>query len=158
MMKKEEIFRFTRDGNKDVINAYINADNVNMQDEDGITLLHVVSARNYVELCRALISIGAKLSIQDRNGQTPLHYCALNQCLDVAYEILSEFPPLDVVDNYGNQALWSAVIKCPQNDIGLVKRMICQGADANWKNNVGKSPLDLAVEMEDDELIRILKK
>jgi hypothetical protein len=36
--------------------------------------------------------------------------------------------------------------------------MISQGADANWKNNVGRSPLDLAVEMEDDELIRILRK
>lgn len=156
-MTTEELFRLTRNNQQEVISEYAKLDDINVKDEWGVTLLHVVSAKNYIELAKSIISNGINVSIQDVDGQTPLHYCALNESLEVGYEILKQKPNLALADKYGNQPLWSAVIRCPQDDIGLVKEMINQGADANWKNKVDKSPLDLAIEMNDDELIEILQ-
>lgn len=155
-MEIEELFHLVWMNNDDAVKYIKSVKNINSLNEEGQTLLHEAAAKNNVVISKALLEAGIDSSIQDNDGQTALHYCALNRSLDVAHEIFKFNPNINIADKHGNQPLWSAVIRCPDDDVGLVVELMENGADPNWENSYGKSPLDLAIDMEDDELISIL--
>ena len=49
--------------------------NVDWQNNDGWTALHVCAYKNRPEILRMLIDAGADLNMQDNRGRTPLQYC-----------------------------------------------------------------------------------
>ncbi len=87
-----------------------------------------------------------------------MHYCAEYFNLEASELILAvESANLNIVDKFGNNALWTAVFNA-RGEYDLVKLFKEHKADSNSKNNVGKSPLDFANQIEDEELAAILIK
>jgi len=54
-------------------------DTLDVQDRDGLTLLHYACALRYTLLAATLITYGANVNIQDRSGNTPFHWAMKNR-------------------------------------------------------------------------------
>lgn len=87
---------------------------------------------------------------------TPLHYCAANNSFDVAEVLLKNSVQINISDKFGNQPLWTAVFNSKGN-YWLVVQLVNLGSDCDYKNISNKSPLDFAKQIQDIELIKLLK-
>jgi ankyrin repeat protein len=133
---------------------------LNYQDEDGYSALHIAIANSALEIAEYLIQNKHPLDLQDNKGQTALHYAALYGYYNLAKLILSHKGNLNIDDNYGNQPLWTAVF----NDKGFGQRIeiielfLQNGADPTHKNKVGKTPYDIAIIANYNRVKEILDK
>jgi ankyrin repeat protein len=103
---------------------------VNIPDPTGRNALLVSVGSNQKEYISLLVSKGIDINSQDDNGNTALHYPLSNVLRDKMY-----LP-------YSTE---------------IVKILLEEGADPHIRNNEGKSPMDLAVESGENELINLLK-
>ncbi|WP_341820524.1 ankyrin repeat domain-containing protein [Wolbachia endosymbiont (group A) of Cydia strobilella] len=62
----------------------IDGEDIDAQDENGLTFLHRAAARNNKESVELLVKCGAKVDVQDKDGLTPLHYAAVYGCVEIA--------------------------------------------------------------------------
>lgn len=119
-----------------------------IKDSFGYSPLHIAISKGNNDVCKILIENLFECNIQDKkSGQTPLHYCAYYDNLEIASLLLQNKGKLDIADNYGNEPLWTAVF----NDKGfglrveMVKLFLENGANKFHINNVGLSPIEMAV-------------
>ena len=101
--------------------------NINAQDEDGRTPLHVALNHYFPEERTILLFIkkGAEINIQDKGGNTPLH-CAV-------------------------RGYWWRKVR-----LEITEMLIKNGADVNAKNRRGQTPLDLAISVGDLKIGELL--
>jgi len=116
-------------------------------DSLGSSLLHIAIRQGNLDLAKFLIDNGIDVNMQDNNGDTALHYCAEHNQYEIAKYILEHGGKLAIADKYGNEPLWTAA----SNDKGknvraeIIKLFLDFGADKLHKNNVNKTPGDIAV-------------
>ncbi len=130
----------------------------NWVDQFGYSALHIAISKDYEEIAEILIKAGIDLNLKDPKGQSALHYCAFYNRPEMARLILQSGGRLDIQDDFGNEPLWTAVIR--DKGFGrhteIVKIFIEAGADKNHENNVKKTPFGLAKELEYDEVLAIM--
>ncbi|WP_106794148.1 ankyrin repeat domain-containing protein [Aquimarina sp. Aq78] len=141
-----DLFRLIRDKKiKDFITNFSQED-LNIINESSYNLLMVSIFEELKEISLFLIDKGIDLNYQDKKGQTILHHIAIYFDKEILETSLKKNIDINLVDIYGNQALWSAVF----NDKGYGKRalmvslLLSHGANPNHINNVNKSPLQIA--------------
>ncbi len=130
----------------------------NWVDQFGYSALHIALSKGFDEIAELLIKSGIDLNLKDPKGQTALHYCGFYNKPEIARLIIQNGGSLDVQDRFGNQPLWTAVItdKGFGKHTEIVKMFVNAGADRNHENNVKKTPLMAAKELEYDEVLAIL--
>ena len=128
----------------------------------GYTLLHEASAKGHSELVRLLVSKGLDINSQSRSGASALHY-PTRYGFGITVTTLIQLgidPNLKVTLNYPgfswNQttALHIAV-KRGHNEI--VKKLLESGADPLMKDGNGMSPLDIAKQLQKEDLVLLLE-
>jgi ankyrin repeat protein/predicted O-methyltransferase YrrM len=102
---------------------------VNILDPTGRNALLVSLGSNQKEYISLLVSKGIDINSQDDSGNTAMHYPLSNVLRDKRY-----LP-------YSTE---------------IIKILMMEGADPHIKNKEGKSPMDLAMETEENELINLL--
>jgi len=155
-MTEIDLFQAIRQNDTDFFYSHIDNIDVNQIDEDGQNLLHEAVAYSRNQLAKDLIARNINVNHKDVNSQTPLHYAANNKEIELARLILNNGGDLNIEDKYGNQPLWTAVFNA-KGDYEMVKQFMGFNPDINHKNKAGKSPLDFAQQINDQELISILK-
>lgn len=66
-------------GKKYAVEQYISCININIQDENGWTPLHVAAhERKALEICSLLLQCGAEMNVKNKSECTPLHYFVHN--------------------------------------------------------------------------------
>ncbi|SEC01459.1 Ankyrin repeat-containing protein [Tenacibaculum sp. MAR_2009_124] len=140
------LFKIIRENKYDkFINEFSEKD-LTLTDSQKYNLLMVSIFEGAKEISFFLIDKGIDLNYQDKKGQTVLHHLAIYYDKHILIKILGNDIDINISDNYGNQALWSAVF----NDKGfgkrteMVKLLIDYGADPNHINNVNKSPIEIS--------------
>ena len=103
-----------------------------------------------------VISAWADINHQDRNGWTALHFAIQEKRIELTKSLLEQEAAVDLKDSYGNTPLWRATFDA-RGEYELVKLLISHDADPHSKNTSGRSPLDFASQIKDNELIEILK-
>ncbi|MCK6649162.1 MAG: ankyrin repeat domain-containing protein [Bacteroidia bacterium] len=84
-----------------------------------------------------------------------MHFTAVFNDQLVASEIIHNGGNLEIADNYGNTPLWTAVFNARGN-YELVRLFLKNGANSLHKNNAGRSPLDFALQIKDEILVKLL--
>ena len=126
--------------------------NVNIQDQDGNSLLHYcVINCNYPALLYTM-SRKANLNIQNNNKITPLTFAIWTGFLPIAAALLQAGASTDVVDAKGRSPLFFAV---KRNDVKAIRLLLDFGAKPNEVINE-KSLISWAAELGNDEAITLL--
>ena len=151
-----DVFKLIYNGEFEKVQAQLDGVDLAQLNADGRNLLHVAVARKASDLAEALILQGVLVNQTDKNGQTPLHFAAENYDLRSAAAMLTNGGNPNWPDKYGNTPLWKATFNARGN-YEMVKLLMDHHADPGIKNNAGRSSLDFAVQIGDEELAEILK-
>lgn len=108
---------------------------VHATDDDGNTPLHLLKPfAKAVPIVEALVRHGARWDvIREKDGKTPLHTCCASFLSGPDIECLRPYVKnWNVPDADGNTPLHLSTMS---------KQLISMGADVNWKNHAGQTPL-----------------
>lgn len=135
--------------------AEIDSVDINILNEFGENLLHEAAVNRRLDCVIELLKRRINVDQVESGGKTSLHYAAVRNQFEIAERILAAGGRVDIADKSGNEVLWTAAFNAKGN-YRLVKALIAAGANPRHKNNVDKSPLDLASDMKDQGLIDAL--
>jgi ankyrin repeat protein len=104
---KEDVFHYASTGSLDQIKAALSKGiDVNIQDEEGRTMLHWAVDRSQKELVKFLVhEHGAQLNIQDVDGMTCLHYAVSCEDEELTKLLVDANALVDVPDQDGETPL-----------------------------------------------------
>lgn len=127
-----------------------------MNEYNRAEIFYTIIENNYEKFIEELKSL-ENINVVDINGMSLLHFCAEYSRLNFAYQLINKGIKIDIKDKYGNSALWKATFNSRGN-YSLVELLIENGANPNSKNNVNKSPFELAISFKDERLIGLLSE
>jgi len=77
----------------------------NIQNNDGITPLHLAAGNGRLEVVKLLLEHGADPNVQDHDGRTPLHFAVEGCYVDVVRVLLDHGADPTIRDNKGRTPL-----------------------------------------------------
>lgn len=143
-MRDEDVFAAVRTGDRRLLTDAITQGAIGLRDRDQLTLLHQAIACRDEATALWLIDRGVDVNAQDRRGMTALHFAALYNMPVIAEAIMAHGGNVHIVDEHGNQALWTAVMNARAGDTAVVRLLLLHGADPLHENRHGRSPLGFA--------------
>lgn len=155
MDEKIGIFHMVENGNLEMYKNYIEMFELNIINQNGMSLLHKAIAYQHWEIAFDLVYRSIDVNIQDHKGQSSLHYLGFSPNLELAKAIIQNGGMLELKDYFGNSPLWYAVFNARGN-WAFVELLIQNNAKPNSVNKSGKTPLDFAHQIKDQRLIEIL--
>lgn len=141
----DKIFlKAVNDGNLDmVMQLIIDGADVNIENEDGMTALHLATIKGDSEMVKILIRNDARISKQDRYGKTPLHYAIEKGDIEIVRILVaSDNKIAEIEDNRGLTPLHYAILG---NKIEIAKILFFIAPKAiKEKNAMDESPVYIA--------------
>lgn len=153
-----EVFYMVDNNNLEDLKKIVDESNVNLFINDfEQNLLHMAITHNSSEVFNYLLYCDIDVNKTDREGKTPLHYSTAYNNFDFTKLLLDcKKIQKNIKDNHGNNPMWVAVFNS-RGYYDVVKLLMKHRVDATSKNNSGRSVLDFAKQIEDEELIDILE-
>ncbi|KAI2800575.1 Palmitoyltransferase zdhhc13 [Blomia tropicalis] len=112
-------------------------------DGDGYNCLHLAAQCGHTSIIAYLVAKGFDINSGDINGMTPLMWSALRRVtMDPTQTLITLGANLSISDRNRNTALHCAVLG--KNSIA-VTLLLRNGANANFKNIAGDTPIDMAL-------------
>lgn len=129
-----------------------NGAQVNAQDHDGVSPLHMASRENSVEIAQMLVNAHATVNIQDNKGMSPLQISIIRGSDDIALFLLGKGADVHIIDKDGQSPLhYAAEWEASE----VVQSLISKGADPNLQDKDGNTPLHVT---QDEEIFDFLVK
>ncbi|KAI4455258.1 ankyrin repeat ph and sec7 domain containing protein secg-related [Holotrichia oblita] len=116
---------------------------INIQDEDGNTLLHHAITNKDIRLFYLLLQHGANTEVPNRFGETPLHVVIQYKEEEAFKVLLRKDSNVNIQDVYQKTPLHYTV---EYKNIHFVRLLLQKGANTNLGCRLGKSALHYAVE------------
>ena len=113
---------------------------IDIQDEQGNTLLHLASLIDSPELIQALLDKGADVNSKTSTDLTPLHRAAMRGSLKALILLLDNGAQVNVQSNKGNTPLHTAALF---GQIDAARILLNYGADKTILNIIDKIPFDM---------------
>lgn len=136
-----EIHQLCRDGKSEqVLFLLKNLDMIQLKDRNGNTPLHIAVMFGHKELVRLLIDYGANVNERNNIHSTPLH---MTRNLGIARELIDNDAEIDAVDH---EKITPLHLACRSGDIETAVLLIHHGANVNFQNIRGFTPLHFAVD------------
>lgn len=137
------------------VNDVINLKNINKNNK---TPLHLAVENNNLEMVQALLIAGADVKVKNNHDDTPLYYIAItdDNNFRIAQALIEKGADVNETSSTfdNNSLLHSAALL---NKLKLVKLLLEKGANPNVKNNDDKTPLQLAKEEHNAEIVDYLE-
>ncbi|SHM45196.1 Ankyrin repeat-containing protein [Chryseobacterium carnipullorum] len=159
-MKKNnisDVFEMIEFNDLEDLEKIVNENNVNFfVNEFGQNLLHEAITQDKPEIFNYLLYCNIDNNKLDREGKTPLHYSTAHNNYNLT-KLLLESNGIEkgIKDQHGNNPMWVAVFNS-RGHYDIVKLLMEHGIDAQSKNTSGRSALDFARQIKDEELVQIL--
>jgi ankyrin repeat protein len=140
-------------GDVRAVERYVDADNINLVDADGYTLLvRAATATDLsMRMVRMLLKRGADATVRLREGGTLLHFASHLLRKDLALALLRAGCDPNAVNEAGETAL-SKVLWAFNPKKDLVEALLEHGADPDAKHGGGESAIDIATRTGQIEL------
>ncbi|KAM9837376.1 ankyrin repeat domain-containing protein 61-like [Aulostomus maculatus] len=145
-----------------------NGINVSAQVEDGSqqTALHLAISNAALAAIKLLIKYGADVNAVDSSGMMPLHMAAGILNKDIIVCLIRHGADINMrVRHSGNTPLHIAVVamaikttKLRENDICSICQLLMHGAEPDAMNKAGRTPLQEACSMGNEEIVDLLVK
>ena len=155
---KAPLHRASENGHTETTLALINKGaNVNSEDQYGKTPLHRASENGHTETALALINNEANVNSKGQGyfNQTPLYLASENGHTETILVLINNGADPNIQDNFYEHAPLHWVIAN-----GLTKEVVLvlieKGANINVQNAAGTSPLHVATDYRNTDLVRIL--
>jgi ankyrin repeat protein len=103
-----------------------------------------------------LVEKGASLGLTDQQGDTALHHAARRDSEELVRYLIDRGSVVDARDRWGGTPLWVAV-KYSKGKGEVIRLLLSKRADPHLKGALGKTPLELAREREDFDLLRFFE-
>jgi uncharacterized protein len=126
---------------------------VNEREGNGSTLLMYAAMQSDLEVAKLAVHAGAIVDCQDEGGFSALHFACQNYCLEIIDLLLKHRANTELVDSYGNTPLMRAVSHSAGRG-GAIKLLLGAGADRYRQNNYGQSPIGVAKQVANFDLIQ----
>lgn len=129
--------------------------NVNAQNLDGDSVLHIASKRNKLRMLQLFGTVpGVNANLVDSNGDTPLTNAIENLKLK-SIEVLLTIPGIDI--NFPDASTDSPLLLAAFASLQVtVQALLDKGADINYRNEKGDTALTLAVSERYMAVIQVL--
>ena len=121
----------------------------NVKDKDGLTPLHYAVGDGHVGIMPMLIEKGAMLDVADKEGDMVIHISIQEKQQECLSFILMQRPDLINVKGAGGNTALHLAAGTEEDNSGMVRFLLANGADAFIENEDGYSSLDLAQERND---------
>ncbi|XP_053684830.1 serine/threonine-protein phosphatase 6 regulatory ankyrin repeat subunit A [Sabethes cyaneus] len=119
----------------------------------GTSPLHLAARYNHIETCKVLLRAGISKDSKTKVDRTPLHFAVYQGNMEIVELLLNSKCEVDAKDMLKMSALHWAVEKRHDK---IVEMLLQHGADPNALSKFGKSPISIATEMGQVDLVRIL--
>ena len=136
---------------------------INAQGDMGWPMLVYVCRgdnREHPEEILRLLELGADINVRNYKGKTGLHYAAKAGFLNVINLLIEKGAALDATDNNGETPLFDAIrstIKDGEKQRAAIEALLVKGANPNFKNGKGLTPLQIAKRMRRADAGRIVE-
>lgn len=143
--------------NYDIVEKLLetNKCDVNCQDYDGNTSLHLAIFDNRLPIAHLLINYGADLNVKNKDGNTVMHFAAINNNINVIKLLLREGAIYDIQNIDGDTPAHLAV---SNNNITIIKEILKLDIDPNVQNNSGETILHIASYNNNCKIINLIIK
>ena len=133
-----------------LMKTIMNTDIVNIQDDEGMTALHLAARSGHGEVVKTFLNTDI-VKIRDNEGQTALHLAAWKGHSEVV-KILLNADIVNIQDNEGQTALHLAA----RSGHGEVVKILLNADIVNIQDNEGQTALHLAAWIGHSEVVKIL--
>jgi ankyrin repeat protein len=133
---ENDIFSQARRGTLKV--ETLSQEELNKFDDYGMNLLMNAITWRQDKIALELIKKGIDLDKQNKDEQTAIFMAATMQNFDVVQALLAAGADPNIVNNYGNTALWAAMMSS-RTDFDLFKIILKKGGNPLLKNTAGAS-------------------
>jgi len=111
---------------------------VNIENEDGSTPLHLASENGHVEVANILIQAGGEVNKKDVADRTPLHWASGNGHAEVVKSLIQGGGEVNKKDwNKETPLHWASA----EGFVEVVNILIKAGAEVNLQTRIGNTPL-----------------
>lgn len=147
---KDEIFHTIQSGNLEHLKTLVTAENANLKDRSGHTLLHMATNTEKNEIAKWLVSIGAEINT----------HCSGNTAVSLAlakgnFELF-EFYLKNNGDCKGRNQLNLLHEAANKDRADIVETLIDKGCDPNQLNNLHYTPLTISVSHSNKKICQVL--
>ncbi|ETN67996.1 ga binding protein beta chain (transcription factor e4tf1-47) [Anopheles darlingi] len=119
----------------------------------GTTPLHLAARYNHIETSRVLLRAGISKDSKTKVDRTPLHLAVFHGNIEIVELLLSHKCEVDAKDMLKMTALhWGVERKHTK----IVEMLLQYGADPNVVSKFGKTPIQLATESDQPNLVRLM--
>ena len=148
-----QLFWAAHFGNTEIVLALISLGvDVDVQDDEGSTPLHVATVEGHLQTAQVLVMAGARIDIKDYNGFTPLYIAARLDNLRIVQMLASHGADINAKDKLGFTPLHAAAF---DGNTEVVRELIRLGANVNARSR-GYTPLDVASVEGHDSTVSVL--
>lgn len=131
----------------------LGTNNINMKIPSGITVLHLASSMNRLDIAKYLVENGADINARTDNGFTPLHWAARHDSAEIASLLLKNGADINAKANNGITPLhWAA----NRNATNMIKFLLLSNADYKQRSSSGYDALNWASKAESTDAENIL--
>ena len=137
----------------------------NSIDREGNNLLHYYSKSaakldfNRNEIVDLLIQNGININQPQKGGKklTPLHRAVLHNDCELCKVLIEKGAVIDSLDANGGTPLFTAVMDYRGGDGSIISFLIKKGADTQYQNHFGNSPVSMAHTIVNYNLMQFFK-
>ena len=148
-----QLFWAAHYGNTEIVLTLISLGvDVNVQDDEGLTPLHVATIEGHLQTAQVLVMADARIDIKDNNGYTPLYIAAITDNLRIVQMLAAHGADVNAKDKNGFTPLHAAAF---DGNTEVVRELIRLGANVNARAR-GYTPLDVASVEGHDSTISVL--
>lgn len=109
---------------------------------------------NYKEVIDLVLSKGLDINAKQTKGafkRSPLQLAVFMKLKDITDYLIKLGADVNSTDANGNSVLWTAVMFYRDNDGYFIEKLIKSGADIHQKNDHGKSPIQMAYAVDNND-------